>query len=297
MLRLFAQAIRSISISSQTIDMSQMVTTAVDQLVNTYSGLFLTTVQPYLFPFLIVGLVIAGMFWMFDYPQRALQYFWRTILAYAVTAWLLRYYAAPMPVVGIPFSQIFRFEGRFLSAKIDISLLNIFLQNVAGLFQNGQHPNPWNIFQTIAYYLVLVSMVLPELVLFVETSFAIIALGIGALLGPLFVVLYVVPFFWTKQLFWSWVHSMIKFGLYRVFAAALVFIWATAEMNFLQTLFGGNYSLPGFTAALLGLLVFNGGCAILCLRLPRLVADFTGGTAYAAGGYVVPVAMAAARWL
>src|SRR5450755_2642400 len=38
------------------------------------------------------------------------------------------------------------------------------------------------------------------------------------------------------------------------------------------------------SAALLGLLFFNGACAILCRRLPRLAADFTGGSAPAGGG-------------
>jgi hypothetical protein len=109
-----------------------------------------------------------------------------------------------------------------------------------------------------------------------------------------FVVAYVFPFAWTKQLFWSWFHAMVKYAFYRVFASALVFIWATAEMTFLSNVFGGNYTLPSFTASLLGLIVFNGACLILCLRLPRLVADFTSGTAHAGGGFVGPVAAFAA---
>ena len=279
-----------IPVNNQTIDMTQYVTTSVDQLVNAYSGTLLGLVQPYLFPALVAGLVMAGMLWLFDLPQRAMRALWGTLIAYAVITWLLRYYESPMPLVGIPFSQIFRMEGRFLSAKIDISVLNVFLTKVSALFAGGAKPNPLNIFETVAYYLTLTSMALPEIALFAETSFAIIALGIGALLGPLFLAAYVLPFSWTKQLFWSWFHAMVKYGLYRVFASALVFIWATAEMNFLTALFGGNYSLAAFTASLLGLVVFNVACLILCLRLPRLVADFTSGTAHAGGGLVGPVA-------
>ena len=287
-----------IPVNNQTIDLSQFLTTAVDNLANTYSGTLLGMVQPYLSPALVTGIVFAGLFWLFDLPQRAMRYLWGTLVAYAVVTWLLRYYANPMPLVGIPFGQIFRFEGRFLSAKIDISMLNVFLQNVAHIFNSTPTPNLLNIGSAIPYYLVLVSMTLPEIALFVETSFAIIALGIGALLGPLFLAAYVFPFSWSKQLFWGWFHAMVKYALYRVFASALVFIWATAEMAFLNNLFGGNYSLPTFTAALLGLIVFNAGSLVMVLRLPRLVADFTGGTAHAGGGLVgTAVGFAAARIL
>jgi amino acid permease len=44
------------------------------------------------------------------------------------------------------------------------------------------------------------------------------------------------------------------------------------------------------SAALLGLLVFIGTCAILCLRLPRLAAEFTSGSASAGGGMATTAA-------
>src|SRR5450755_460206 len=283
-------------INGQTIDMTSYVTNSVDQLVNTYSGLFLATVQPYLTPALLVGIVIAGLFWMFDYPVRAMQYLFRTLIAYVAVVWMLRYYNTPMPLVGIPFSQIFRLEGRFLSAQIDISLLNVFIQNVAA-FMAGDKPNPFNIFGVISYFFILIGLALPELVLFLETSFAIVALGIGALLGPIFIALYMLPFSWAKQLFWSWFHAMIKYAFYRVFASALVFIWATAEMSFITQFLGGKLSFGSWSASVLGLLVFNVACGILCLRLPRLVADFTGGSAGSGGGMVTTVVAVGSRLL
>ena len=285
-----------IPVNNQTMNFSQFVTDAVDQLVNTYSGLFVATVQPYLFPALLAGIVISGLFWMFDYPTRAMQYLFRTLIAYVGVVWMLRYYIAPMPLVGIPFSQIFRMEGRFLSAQIDISLLNVFIQNVAA-FMSGDKPNPFNIFGVISYFFILIGLALPELVLFLETSFAIVALGIGALLGPIFIALYMLPFSWAKQLFWSWFHAMIKYAFYRVFASALVFIWATAEMSFITQFLGGKLSFGSWSASVLGLLVFNVACGILCLRLPRLVTDFTGGSAGAGGGMVTTVVAVGSRFL
>jgi hypothetical protein len=270
-------------INGQSIDLTQFVTAATDQLLNAYSGLLVGTVQPWLLPGLIAGIAIAGMYWLFDFPHRAMQYLWRTILAYAVVTWLLRFYAAPMPLIGIPFSQIFRMESRWLSGTIDIGVLNVFLQNVSTIFHGQNKPHPWQIFAVIGYYLVLVSMALPELILFIETTFSIIALAMGALLGPIFIALYVLPFAWCKQLFWAWFHAMVKYSLYRVFASALVFIWATAEMNFLTLLFGGQYTLSTGIATLFVLLVFNVGCYVVCLRLSRIVSDFTTGGASAGG--------------
>src|SRR5665811_2082456 len=71
-----------IPVNNQTINFSQFVTDAVYQLVNTYSGLFVSTVQPYLTPALLAGIVISGLFWMFDYPVRAMQYLFRTPVSY-----------------------------------------------------------------------------------------------------------------------------------------------------------------------------------------------------------------------
>ena len=277
-------------INNQTIDMTSYVTNSVDQLVNTYSGLFLTTVQPYLTPALLVGIVIAGLFWMFDYPVRAMQYLFRTLIAYVGVVWMLRYYNTPMPLVGIPFSQIFRLEGKFLSGVIDIGILNVFLTYISAAFQTNGLPGLNNIFQAVLYFLVMFSLLLPEIALFVETSFAIIALGIGALLGPLFIAAYLLPFAWAKQLFWSWFHAMLKFALYRVFASALTFIWASAEMAFISGVLNGSTSLPSTAATLLALLVFNISCLLLCFRLPRLVSDFTSGSAYSGGGWASGVA-------
>lgn len=285
-----AAPVFQLPVNNQTIDLTQYVSTAVDNLSNQYTGLFLGTVQPYLFPALVVGLVIAGMYWLFDYPHRAMQYLWGTLLSYAVVQFILRYYSAPMPLVGIPFSQIFRLEGRFLAAKIDIGILNVFLAQVNQMFQSGGQPHAFNIFQTMGYYLIMIAMALPEIVLFLETSFAIVGLGIGALLGPIFIALYMFPFRWSRGLFWGWVHAMIKYALYRVFASALVFIWATADMGFLNGLFGGHYNLASGIAALLGLIVFQAACALLCLRLPHLVSDFTSGGASGGGGMIQGVA-------
>jgi hypothetical protein len=285
-----------IPVNNQTVNFSQFVTDAVDQLVNTYSGLFVSTVQPYLTPALLAGIVISGLFWMFDYPTRAMQYLFRTLIAYVAVVWMLRYYIVPMPLVGIPFSQIFRMEGRFLSGMIDIGLLNVFIQNVAA-FMSGDKPNPLNFFGVISYFLILTSLALPEIVLFLETSFAIVALGIGALLGPIFIALYMLPFSWAKQLFWAWFHAMIKYAFYRVFASALVFIWATAEMAFITQMFGGKLSFGSWSASILGLLVFNVACGILCLRLPRLVSDFTGGSASAGGGMTMAAVTVGSRFL
>ena len=129
------------------------------------------------------------------------------MLTYAVIDFLLRYYKAPLPLIGVPFSQICRLEGKYLAGVIDISLLNIFIQNVSDMFSHTDKPSPWNFFQVIAYYTVLLAMALPEIALFVETVTAIIAFGIGALLGPLFIALYVFPFSWCRNLFWAWVHN------------------------------------------------------------------------------------------
>src|SRR5664279_417181 len=85
-----------IPVNNQTVNFSQFVTDAVDQLVNTYSGLFVSTVQPYLTPALLAGVVISGLFWMFDYPTRAMQYLFSTLISYVAGVWMLRYYIVPM---------------------------------------------------------------------------------------------------------------------------------------------------------------------------------------------------------
>jgi TrbL/VirB6 plasmid conjugal transfer protein len=291
-----AQIQGPIPINSTVIDLTSFVTTALDQLVNTYSGLFVALVTPWVRNGLLIALVFAGLAWMFDNANAGLKLLFRALMTYAVVHFLLTYYDNPLPVIGIPFSQIFRMEGRYLSGVIDISLLNVFTQRISDLFAQSDKPDAWNIFQTIAYYLVMMAMALPEIALFVETATAIIALGIGALLGSIFVALFMFPFAWCKNLFWAWVHYMLKYMLYRVFASALVFIWATAEMAFIANVFSG-FSLGAFTAKLLGLLVFNVSCAIVCFRIGHFVSDMTTGNASGGSGGLGTAVAIGARFI
>lgn len=283
-----------IPMNGQTVDVVGFLTDAVDQFTGQYTGVLLGVVAAWLTPGLLAGIFLAGVAWLLDAPILGRKLLVRSIVAYFVVVYLLRYYAAPLPIIGVPFSQIFRVEGRFLANEINIGVLDVFLKNVEHLFSGSGHPNVWSPFEAIGYYAVMVTLATPEIALFVETVTAIIGLGIGAVVGPIFIALYVFPFDWCKRLFWAWVHAMIKYSLYRVFAAALVFVWGTAEMGLLNALFGGRVTLAHFIASLLGMMVFNIGAAICCFRLGHFVSDFTGGTAAGGGRVVGPVVSAAA---
>jgi type IV secretory pathway VirB6-like protein len=133
------------------------------------------------------------------------------------------------------------------------------------------------------YYLILIDMTIIEGVLFAVNILAFVFIGIGTLLGPLFIPWLIVPR--LNWLFWNWVQFMLQYSFYRVAASALTFIWATVLANFIDKSVHGDYTLAHFLILLVPLGVLNIGLMVSVFKIGGVVSDLFKGVAAAGSNF------------
>ena len=72
-----------------------------------------------------------------------------------------------------------------------------------------------------------------QAVLFFVTSFGFVAIGLGSLVGPLFIPFYM----WPTQAgkFYRWLDFMIVYSFYQVVATAFVYVWTNVIVYFFRS--------------------------------------------------------------
>jgi len=194
---------------------------------------------------------------------------------FATVLILLHYYNNPLPGVSISVHQIFSHTARNVAGTIDLTILNDFLSRCKDLVDNVQKPSALNLIGIIAYFSLLVNMALVEGVLFVITIFGFIAIGVGSLLGPLFIPLLLVPAF--SGVFWRWVNSMTVYSFYQVVANAFVYVWCHVLVQFFQNTVNGDYSLGHWLYLFVPFVLLNLAFGWSLFRVPSLAAEYFGG--------------------
>ncbi len=282
----------TIPVNQGTVDLVSFVTQSLDALVAGASGVFLQNAQTLLDKLGLLALVLGALSWTYSYltgnHMFSEDHFWRVPVRYLIAYNLLRYFNTPMPLVGYSFHQIFTEEGRWLSAQIDIHILNAFLNQIGTIWSQMEKPHYWDIPAIVIYVWIGMDMAVIELGLFVVTIYSFWAIGVGIILGPFFIVAYL--FRATSHFFWAWVAYMIKYCLYRVVASALVAVFANAILGFINNTVHGDYSIGHWWAIALGFTVMIAGGLVMCLKVGQLVNDLTTGGAYAgSGGIPIPI--------
>lgn len=205
---------------------------------------------------------------------------------YGITIFFLAHWFTPIPGLGMSFIDVFTDLGEEITAHIDLSALNL----LNGHFQKirdslGDGPGLSNFADGSAWLFytgVLASMVFLKGVIFIVTAFGFLAIGVGAGLGPLFLLSYVVP---PLRHFWfSWVNAMIKYSLYRVTASMAVAVLSSALVNYFDRAIHGDYAFGHLMALSIEMLPLMVAAGYLILKIPSIVGDFAGGHAGTGGG-------------
>lgn len=282
-----------IPINSGTVDYVSSVTSAIDNLVASGSPLFLSTGNQILTAIGIIMLIIYGLKWAtasaarhhpeFDFAG-AIHFFALFLIAEA----LLRYYNAPLPWTSSNFHQLFPDTARQLAATIDLSSLNTLIAQINGIVTGTERPGITDPLMLLIYGTILFDMILIEGILFAVTILGFVAIGIGSVLGPIFIPWLIVPR--LSWLFWNWVQFMLQYSFYRVVASALTYVWTTVLVNFLSGTVHGNYSLAHFFLLIVPLGMLNIGMFYSVFKITSFVSDLFKGTATAGSGLVGGVA-------
>jgi hypothetical protein len=279
-----------VPVNSQTVSLLSFVTQALDGLVAPTSNIFLATALPVLNKLALLALVLGAFTWTWDYLVGnhifSGEHFWRVLIRYLVAYNLLRYYNAPMPLIGYNFHQLFTEESRWMAAQIDISVLDRFLQQMQQIWGGMEKPHVWDLPATLIYFWIGMDMAILECALFIITAFSFWAIGVGLILGPFFIVAYL--FRGTAHYFWAWVNFMLKYSLYKVVASAVVAVFANVILNFISNTVHGDYSLGHWWAIALSFTVVVAAGFFACIKVGSLVNDLTSGSAFSGASVSIP---------
>jgi hypothetical protein len=136
-------------VNSGSVDIISFVTQALDALVDPASAVFLSTAQPLLDKLGLLALVLGALSWTYAYLTGhhifSSDHFWRVLVRYLIAYNLLRYYNAPMPLLGYSFHQLFTEEARWMATQIDITVLDRFLSQIQQIWGTMEKPHVWDI--------------------------------------------------------------------------------------------------------------------------------------------------------
>jgi hypothetical protein len=282
-----------IPVNSANIDYIGSVTAAIDDLVTAGSPVFLTTGNELLTAIGVIMLVIYGLKWAthsasshhpeFDFPG-VIQFFALFLVAEA----MLRYYNVPLPWANSSFHQILPDTARQLAATIDLTGMDALLSRINSVVMTTERPGVTDPLMFLVYFTIMIDMIAIEGILFAVTILGFIAVGIGSVLGPIFIPWLIVPR--LSWLFWNWIQFMLQYSFYRVVASALTFVWSTVLLKFFDNAVQGDYTLAHFLIMLVPLGMLNIGMIFSVFRITSFVSDLFKGTAAAGGGMVGSVA-------
>lgn len=269
------------------------VTNQLDALITSGAPVFLATGNQILTAMGIIMLVTYGFRWAThsasrhhpEFPYSEVIHFFGLFL---VAETLLRYYNAPLPFTGSSFHQLLPDVAEQLAKNIDLASLNTMLERITAIVNGTERPSVFNPLELVMFVLLLLNMVIAEGLVFAAAILGFIGIGLGSLLGPLFIPWLVVPK--VSWLFWNWFSFMLQYSFYQVVASALVFVWTNLIATFLDKAFHGDYSLAHAAVLLLPLGVLNFGMFFSMFRITSFVNDLFRGTASTGAGFAASLA-------
>ena len=195
---------------------------------------------------------------------------------------MITYYRAPIPGVGISFTQLVTDQPLFLARQLEVTQVQRLSDRLNELYLALEQPSVFNVSAVVGYFLVALAVTAARVVLLAVMAFGLVATGVAVLVGPVFIPFFLVPH--LDWIFWGWFKSLLQYAFYQVIAQAFVFVFGNFLINFLDA-FPPPYTVDrllvgGFHLIFL-LLAFTYGL----LKVPSLTSSlFAGG----AGESVLP---------
>jgi hypothetical protein len=226
--------------------------------------------------FAVILLVWQGTRMMLAWTSSGDQMFGfaRLLLTIAFGYAMIAFYDAPIPGIGISFSNLITDQTAFLAGLISARSVQNAQQSLNNLWNALEQPDAWSILANLLYWLMLIVIGLAQFALLFVVCFGLIASAVCALLGPLFVPFFIVPT--LEWLFWNWLKAFVQYSFVPVVANAFIFIFEQFLSRYLQTLPPGmrleEQLLYGVHAVMV-LMTFTVGV----LLVPSLTASIFGG--------------------
>ena len=187
---------------------------------------------------------------------------------------LIAFYEAPLPGIGVSFSNLITDQTHHFANILDARSLELMFDHLDQLWGHFVQPDAWSILANLLYWLILIVVTLAKVISLAIVAFGLIASAVCALLGPIFVPFFIVPK--LDWLFWSWLKAFIQYSFIPVVAFAFLMVFERFVFNYLTTL------PPGITEDLylvygLQALVVIGTFVVGILLVPSLTSSIFSG--------------------
>ncbi len=278
-----------------TINSLTYLTNTLDSFVQSGANLFVGTALNVLQGFgvwvLVFLLLVLGvesvMHRTIINPLPLLRFIW----TYGLLTTGLHYYSTPLPVIGSSLHTVFSDAASIWGAQMNLQILSTLSAKIEALHAGMSVPGLTDIAGMFVYGVVILLLAAASGIMQAVTSFAFVALGIGAVLGPLSIMLAQLP--WFKHLLMNWITFMFKYAMWRLVASAITYVWGNTLLAYFNFVVGKDYTAGHFLSILLGMLTITISFVYALVMVPSLVNDLYGGSHSGGAASAGLVAMAA----
>jgi hypothetical protein len=249
---------------------------AITELLTTYEPEFLRFGYSLFLAFATILIAWHGIRMMLSHDSLGdhLFGFARLLLFISFGYALIAFYEAPIPGIGVSFSNLITDQTHHFATVLDARSLEVMFDHLDELWDHFVQPDAWSILANLLYWLMLIVVTLAKVISLAIVAFGLIASAVCALLGPIFVPFFIVPK--LDWLFWSWLKAFIQYSFIPVVSFAFLMIFERFVFNYLTTL------PPGITEDLylvygLQSLVVIGTFVVGILLVPSLTSSIFSG--------------------
>ncbi|MEQ1761376.1 MAG: type IV secretion system protein [Vicinamibacterales bacterium] len=249
---------------------------AISDLLMTYEPEFLRFGYSLFIAFATILIAWHGIRMMFSQEGLGEQLFGfaKLLLFISFGYSLIAFYEAPLPGIGVSFSNLITDQTHHFANILDARSLELMFDHLDELWAHFVQPDAWSILANLMYWLMLIVVTLAKVISLAIVAFGLIASAVCALLGPIFVPFFIVPK--LDWLFWSWLKAFIQYSFIPVVAFAFLMVFERFVFNYLTTL------PPGITEDLylvygLQALVVIGTFVVGILLVPSLTSSIFSG--------------------
>lgn len=154
------------------------------------------------------------------------------ILTIAFGFTMITYYRAPIPGIGISFTQLLTDQPLYLARELEATQVQRLSDRLNELYLSLEQPLLFNVPAMIGYFLVALAVTAARVVLLGVIAFGLAATGVAVLVGPVFIPFFLVP--QMEWVFWGWLKSLLQYAFYQVIAQAFVFVFGSFLIHFMD---------------------------------------------------------------
>jgi hypothetical protein len=161
-----------------------------------------------------------------------LRRFVTLVLMIAFGFTMITYYRAPIPGIGISFTQLLTDQPIYLARQLESTQVQRLSDRLNELYLSLEQPLLFNVPAMVGYFLVALAVTAARVVLLAVIAFGLAATGVAVLVGPVFIPFFLVP--QMEWVFWGWLKSILQYAFYQVIAQAFVFVFGSFLINFMD---------------------------------------------------------------